>query len=167
MEVDIAAVFYTAVCALEMVSHDERWRKPSTFVVVRCSQVPLVVATLHVTTSKNNNVRHSQKYVCFFKHVTLFHKWLCTYHIGDKRWLRRACDPCSLAPEHSLFVHMKNVSRRRFRPKFRHLAPLYGCACAFEEWVYGGRERTIIAWHGSNVYFCFQVSFRRKCFDLK
>ena len=31
-------------------------------------------------------------------------------------------------------------SRRRVRLKIRHLTPLDGCACAFEEWVYRGRK---------------------------
>ena len=47
---------------------------------------------------------------------------------------------CAVLPEPSLFAHMKYRSRRRVQPKIRHLAPLDGCACAFEEWVYGGRK---------------------------
>ena len=39
--------------------------------------------------------------------------------------------------EPSLFAHMKYRSRR---PNIRHLAPPDGFACAFEEWVYGGRK---------------------------
>ena len=50
-------------------------------------------------------------------------------------------------PEPSLFAHMKYGSRWRVRRKIRHLAPLDGCACAFDEWVYG--KSTIISWHGS------------------
>ena len=46
----------------------------------------------------------------------------------------------AVSPETSLFAHMKYGSRRRVRPKIRHLAPLDGCACAFEEWVYGGQK---------------------------
>ena len=41
-------------------------------------------------------------------------------------------------PEPSLFAYMKYGSKRRVRPKIRHLALLDGCACTFEEWVYGG-----------------------------
>ena len=37
-----------------------------------------------------------------------------------------------------LFAHMKYGSRWRVWPKIRHLVPLDECACAFEEWVYGG-----------------------------
>ena len=44
-----------------------------------------------------------------------------------------------VSPGSSLFAHMKYASRRRVRPKIRHLAPLDGCACAFEGWVFGGR----------------------------
>ena len=46
----------------------------------------------------------------------------------------------SLSPEPSLFAYMKYKNRRIVRPKIRHIAPLDGCACAFEEWVYGGRK---------------------------
>ena len=60
-----------------------------------------------------------------------------TYHIGDQWRLRRTC---AVSPEPSLFAHIKYGSRRRVRPKIRHLAPLDGCACTTEEWVYGGRK---------------------------
>ena len=46
----------------------------------------------------------------------------------------------AVSPEHSLFAHMKYGSRRRVRPKIRHLAPLDGCTCMFEECVYRGRK---------------------------
>ena len=46
----------------------------------------------------------------------------------------------AVTPEPSLFAHMKYGSRRKVRPKIRHLAPLDVCTCAFEEWVYGGRK---------------------------
>ena len=45
----------------------------------------------------------------------------------------------AVSPESSLFAHIKFGRRRRVQPKIRHLAPLDVCACAFEEWVYGGR----------------------------
>ena len=35
-------------------------------------------------------------------------------------------------PEHLLFAHIKYGSRRRVRPKIRHLAQLDDCPCAFE-----------------------------------
>ena len=38
-------------------------------------------------------------------------------------------------PEPSLFA-----SRWRVQPKIRYVAPLDGCTCTFEEWVYGGRK---------------------------
>ena len=41
----------------------------------------------------------------------------------------------SVSAEPSLFAHMKYGSRWRVWPIIRHLAPLDGCACAFEEWV--------------------------------
>ena len=39
----------------------------------------------------------------------------------------------AVSPEPSLFAHMKYGSRRKVRPKIRHLAPLDSCTCAFEE----------------------------------
>ena len=46
----------------------------------------------------------------------------------------------AVSPEPSLFAHMNYGGRRRVRPKSRHLAPLYGCACVFEERIYGGQK---------------------------
>ena len=46
----------------------------------------------------------------------------------------------AVLPESSLLAHMQYGSRRRVRPKFRHLAPPDGCTCGFEELVYGGRK---------------------------
>ena len=56
------------------------------------------------------------------------------------------------APEPSQFAHMKYGSRRRVWQNIRHLAPLDGCACAFEEWVYRGQKSTIISWDCSYMY---------------
>ena len=47
---------------------------------------------------------------------------------------------CAVSPEPSLFAHMNYGSSRRVRPKIRHLASLDGCACVFEEWIYGGQK---------------------------
>ena len=44
---------------------------------------------------------------------------------------------CAVSPESSLFTHMKYGSKRRVGPNIRHLAPLDGWACTFEERVYG------------------------------
>ena len=82
-----------------------------------------------------------------------------TYHIGDQQWdSGEPAHPRSLtwafasaqshqrlriravSPEPVLFAHMQYRSRRRVRPKIRHLAPLDGCACVFEEWVYGRQK---------------------------
>ena len=46
----------------------------------------------------------------------------------------------AVSPEPSLFAHMTYWSRWRVRPNIRRAAPLDDCACAFEEWVYGGRK---------------------------
>ena len=40
---------------------------------------------------------------------------------------------CAVLLEPLLFAHMKHGSRRRVQPKIRHLAPLDGCSCVFEE----------------------------------
>ena len=60
---------------------------------------------------------------------------------------------CAVSSEPSLFTHMKYRSRRRVRPKIRHLAPLDGSACAFEEWVFLLRTKSaIISWDGLYVF---------------
>ena len=46
----------------------------------------------------------------------------------------------AVSPEPLLFPHMSYGSRRRVRPNIRHLASLDGCACVFEEWIYGGQK---------------------------
>ena len=56
-----------------------------------------------------------------------------------------------------LFAHMKYGSRQRVRPKIRHLAPLDGCACAFEKWDYGRNlmrwpKHLIISYTGTVMY---------------
>ena len=69
----------------------------------------------------------------------------------------------AVSPESSLFAHIKYGSRQRVGPKIRHLAPLDGRACVFEEWVYGGRKvpkshelaQIII------IYYFFSVLLRR------
>ena len=54
-----------------------------------------------------------------------------------QRRLRRAC---AVSSEPSLFAHMKCGSRRWVGPKIRHLAPVDGCVCSFEDLVYGGQK---------------------------
>ena len=51
---------------------------------------------------------------------------------------RRPAKAQVVSPEPSLFAHMKYKSGRRVRPNL--IASLGGCACAFEQWVYGGRQ---------------------------
>ena len=57
-------------------------------------------------------------------------------------WAKAQASLCirAVLPEPSLFAHMKYGSRWRVWLKIRHLAPLDGCPCTFEEWVYGGRK---------------------------
>ena len=52
----------------------------------------------------------------------------------------------TVSPEPSLFAHMKYGSRRRARPKIRHLAPLHVWRTSFCR-----TKNTITSWHGSNV----------------
>ena len=71
------------------------------------------------------------RWCCSYKLDKRAHSWdYGTYHSGIR----------AVSPEPSLFAHIKYGSRRRIRPKIRHLALLDGCARAFEEWVYGGRK---------------------------
>ena len=35
---------------------------------------------------------------------------------------------------------MNYESRQKVRLKIKHLAPLNGCTCVFEEWIYGGQK---------------------------
>ena len=75
-----------------------------------------------------------------------------TYHISDQRRLKCA----SVSPEPLLFAFMKNGSRQRGQPKIRHLTPLDGCTCAFEECLLRRTESTIISWHvtlTSSLYY--------------
>ena len=69
--------------------------------------------------------------------------WFMSQHMRfwylSHREQRRLRCLSAVAPESSLFAHIKYRSRRRIRPKIRRVAPLDGCACMFEDWVYGGR----------------------------
>ena len=46
----------------------------------------------------------------------------------------------AVLPDPLLFAHITYGSRRRVRPKIRHLVQMDGSTCAFEEWVYGRRK---------------------------
>ena len=53
----------------------------------------------------------------------------------------------AVSPEPLLFAHMKYGSRRRVQPKIRHLAPLDGCACAFNnEFTEDEKCHNLISW---------------------
>ena len=87
------------------------------------------------------------KKFCYFEEdcSKMIDIWASSWDFGTLSHRRLAKAQASLRiravlPEPSLFAHMKYGNRRRVRPKIRHLAPLDGCACAFEEWVYGGRK---------------------------
>ena len=49
-------------------------------------------------------------------------------------------------PEPLQFTHMKYGSRRRVRPKIRHLAPLDGCACTFEKYMEDEKSHNLMTW---------------------
>ena len=70
----------------------------------------------------------------------IFNNWVMRVWYLSHRWPAKAQAIRAVWPEPSLFAHMKYESRRRVRPKIRHLAPRDGCACAFEEWLYRGRK---------------------------
>ena len=67
-----------------------------------------------------------------------------TYHIGDQRRLRRDCADQSLRCSQTWSIEIAEG----FDQKIRYLAPLDGCACAFE-WCLRRTKSTIISWDGS------------------
>ena len=58
-----------------------------------------------------------------------------------------------VSSERMLIAHMKYGRRQSVQPKIRHLAPLNGCACAFEELSLRRTKSAIISRDGSN-YVC-------------
>ena len=81
------------------------------------------------------------------------------WYLSQRRPAKAQASLCirAVSPESSLFAHMKYGSRWRVRPKLRHLAPLDGCAFAFENWVYGGQKyhnlmRWLILLHHTSAY---------------
>ena len=76
--------------------------------------------------------------------ISTHNKWTSswgygTYHIGNQRGLRQAC--ASAQSHQSLCcLHTWSIEVDKVQPTIRHLAPLDGCTCTFEEWVYGGRK---------------------------
>ena len=60
---------------------------------------------------------------------------------------------CSVSPEPSLSAHIKYGSRQRVWPKFRHLAPLDGCAYEFDEMSLRRMKSAIILWAGSYIFY--------------
>ena len=71
---------------------------------------------------------------------------------GDQRRLRRAC--ASAQSRQSLCcTHKYSMEVDEGSDKNQTSTLLDSCACAFEEWVYGGRKSTIISWDGSILIF--------------
>ena len=64
------------------------------------------------------------------------------WYLSHRRPAKAQASLCirAVSPEPSLFAYMKYGSRQSGRPKIRHLASLDCCACAFEDWIYGGRK---------------------------
>ena len=86
--------------------------------------------------------------------------WDCgTYHIGDQRRLRRDCAFAQSRQSLRCSLTWSMEVRQRVRPKIRCLAPFDGCACTFEEWVYGGQKSTIISWDGSSMNCDYNWTF--------
>ena len=77
---------------------------------------------------------------------TIWHVWcllsqLVRFWYLSHRWPAKAQASLrirAVSPQPSLFEHMNYGSRQWVRQKIKHIAPLDGCACAFEEWVYKG-----------------------------
>ena len=57
----------------------------------------------------------------------------------------------AVSPEPSLFVHMKHRSRRRVRPKIRHLAPTRWLRMRVWRMSLRRKKSAIISWAGLNV----------------
>ena len=77
--------------------------------------------------------------ICMVTRFSLFHIFFLS-HINITEpaheilvMLQKSLRIRAVSPEPSLFAQMKYESRRRVQPKIRHLPPLDGCACAFEE----------------------------------
>ena len=64
------------------------------------------------------------------------------WYLSHRRPAKAQVSMCirAVSPEPLLFAHINYGSRQMVRPTIRHLAPLDGCICAFEEWVYRGRK---------------------------
>ena len=62
----------------------------------------------------------------------------------------------AVSPEPLLFTNIKYGKRRRVRPKIRHLGPLDGCACAFEnEFTEYEKYHNLTSW--LKVYVTYKV----------
>ena len=80
-----------------------------------------------------------------------------TYHIGDQRRLRPACASAQSCQSICCLHTWGMKVHGRVQQKIRHLAPLDGCICAFEEF-YGGRK--VPSSHvGAHFFFFTVISF--------
>ena len=101
--------------------------------------------SINITISTHTATQPTVTLHKFLLHNEFFHH--CNFTISANapntfRWnWASSWHPHSLARAlNLLFTHMQYGNRRRVRPNIRHLASLHGCACAFEEWVYGVRK---------------------------
>ena len=88
------------------------------------------------------------------------------WYLSNRRPAKAQVSLCihAVSPEPLLFAHMKYGGRQRVRQKIRHLAPLDGCACTFEERVLRRikREGAIISWDDSFFIFQFKRMLNRE-----
>ena len=109
----------------------------------------LITTMLYGDGALHNSIYRSRYKICagshMFLHLQVSISWAGswdygTYHKGDQRRLRRVC--ASAQSRQSLRCsHTRSmVEHDGSDQKIRHLTPLDGCACAFEEWGYGGRK---------------------------
>ena len=92
--------------------------------------------------------RQAESYCIIIQYLSqLLRLWYLSHRGPAKAQAR-----CAVLPEPSLFAHMKYGSRRRVRPKIRHLAYLDGCASRLKnEFTEDKIINAIISWNGS---FC-------------
>ena len=72
----------------------------------------------------------------------------------------------AVSPEPSLFAHIKYGSRRRVRPKYRHLASLDGCACVWRMSLQKTKSAKI-SWAGSTKKVILCLWFPEMCRRVK
>ena len=111
----------------------QTWSEPDSFMSKFTTPVYYMAWNTHLLSVVNRRA------IDFINHLSqLMRLW----YLSHRRPEKAQASLCirAVSPEPSLFAHMKYGSRQRVRPKIRHLAQMEGCACAFEQLVYGGRN---------------------------